>query len=189
MLNRSYWKRAGGRQRETAVGQRAKWWWPFYRNLGLLLLKQSQNMGNRCFLFLSVGLSCPQASSTVIWPRFSDSWTLKYNTVKLLIQKQTPLSKRRWLERHCSTGGKKAAGASPTHTPAIIFSAVSRRQRKYPRYPRRRQKQQAELRCKWTLFSPLCPLAVVFSLSQRSGRALQFCGCRPAGWYNQVVAI
>lgn len=61
---------------------------------------------------------------------------LKYNTVKLLIQKQTPLSKRRWLERHCSTGGKKAAGASPTHTPAIIFSAVSCRQRKYPRYPR-----------------------------------------------------
>lgn len=34
--------------------------------------------------------------------------------------------------------------------------------------------------------APLLPLAVVFSLSQRSGRAPQFCGCWPAGWYISI---
>ena len=65
MLNRSYWTRAE-RERKR---QRLKWWWPSWSNLGL---EGSQNMGNRCLVFLSVGLSCPQARGAVICPGFCE---------------------------------------------------------------------------------------------------------------------
>lgn len=62
MLNRSYWKRSRGEQRDTTLGQRqrVKWWWPAWRNLGLCLLEDSQNMGNRCFFCLFSGFLMPK---------------------------------------------------------------------------------------------------------------------------------
>lgn len=35
-------------------------------------MEGSQNMGNRCFMFLSEGLPCPQGRGTVFWPGFSE---------------------------------------------------------------------------------------------------------------------
>lgn len=75
----------------------------FWRNLGLLLLEETQNMGNRCFMFLSVGLSCPQARGIAIYPGFWDFvWKVKMKHI-VSVHSTVYLRKYHWLGLYCKS--------------------------------------------------------------------------------------